>query len=194
MNNLHIMRFPRWGDVKSCRRTVMHMPMREVPNPVYHEGDVILAVNDENLQQVAILRVLKLSAGALMQFIGDVGITGLNDELMAVGLTWDLYKESWARTYHCAPEAETHVLRIEFGYEPVPLSNETLRVLEDFREIYSAVGHEDKGTLIDLVLEAARRDAEKVADEEYRRSLKDLPSEARKSEYNRHYRMKKTEK
>lgn len=158
MNNLHIMRFPRWEDVKSCRRTVMHMPMREAPNPIYHKGDVIIGVNAENMQQVAILRVVKLSAGALMQFIGDVGITGLNDELMAVGLTWDLYKESWARTYHCAPEAETHVLRVEFGYEPLPLSKEVFRILEDYRQLYDDCAVHNKLGIVELVVDAAKAD------------------------------------
>lgn len=135
--NVHFVQFPRWGTITSCERTVFHLPMFKVPVPAYRVDDIIVAVNAENRTQVVVLRVCDISVGPLMKFLGDVDSAKLlkkpSKELWALATTWPEFEASWSSVHGMNPRTDPDVLRVEFGYEPLPLSKEVQEALNPDR-------------------------------------------------------------
>ena len=184
MNHLHVVRFPRWQDVESCRRTVMHVPVRSLPHPPYRLHDTIIGVNNEDFRQAVVLRITELRVGPLPVFIGRVGSKGTNDELQAVGLNWEEYKKSWKKTYGTSPESEESVLRMELGYEPAADVKELLE-----RYVTGA-------SVVECVLEAAKKEVMKQEDAEFLvhiNGLKNVERGSAPQHYKRYKKRRKTE-
>ncbi len=130
--NVHIVSFPRWHDVLSCQRTVLHLPGRLAPNPMYRNGDLLVATNGS--RDCVICRIIGVSTGSMMGFIGKV-VNDTSAELKKVGVGFEDYKASFRRIHNAGIEAEKNTLRVEFGYEPIPLDSAVIEVLRPYARL-----------------------------------------------------------
>jgi hypothetical protein len=99
---------------------------------MYREGDLLVATNGSI--ECVICRIMDVSTGSMMGFIGKV-VGDTSDELEKVGVGFEEYKRSFRRTYNAGIEAEKNMLRVEFGYEPVPLEPIVVEVLKPYAKL-----------------------------------------------------------
>lgn len=147
---VHFVRFPRWESITSCSRTVLHVPVIKLTGSGYHRDDILVAVNADGVRSsVVICRVIDVRVGPLMNFLGDVQPDAIlkkpTPELKKLDVTWDEFERSWGRVHGISPRTSPEVVRVEFGYETLPLSSEVVEALRRFeatsveRELLDAI-------------------------------------------------------
>lgn len=157
--NVHIVSFPKWKVVADCTRTVFHLPLKNLKDPPYRVGDYLMCVSvDRNASNKAVVaRIKATTVGQLMSFIGDpdaVSNRGCTKELGKVGYDWAEFQDRWRCLHGELPMgANPEVLRVEFEYEPMPLSEQTTQALQKVKTMLSNPAEE---ALIDLAVKASR--------------------------------------
>jgi hypothetical protein len=131
--NVHFVRFPRWESIVSCARTVFHVPVIKLQGAGYHRDDILVATSTEDKREVVICRIIDVRVGPLMGFIGNVQpdsvLKKLTPELRKLDTTWVEFERSWQKVHGINPQTSPEVVRVEFGYETLPLSPEVLGAL-----------------------------------------------------------------
>jgi hypothetical protein len=171
---VRIVSFPRWETVADHTRTIFHLPLKI--GPKFKLGDWLVCVPQHfpvlDDRQAVVARITSIKIGPLMSFIGDpdnVVNRGYTKELGAVGCTWDAFDESWRAVRGESPRVNPEVMRCEFKYEPLPLSEEAVKALEESKELLEPTGN---GLITALLVANAHLEVQKQEDGEFAESLR----------------------
>ena len=171
--NVHFVRFPRWESIVSCARTVFHIPVIKLQGAGYHKDDILVAVSDEDGKRaVVICRIIDVQVGPLMGFIGDVQpdsvLKKLTPELRKLDTTWVEFERSWQKVHGISSKTSPEVVRVEFGYEVLPLPAE---VLEALRRFEASIPERE---LLDAIIKVSLEHLQAQEDNEFIKDMEDV--------------------